>query len=178
MGPCTRCAGALSPHACALCAREMTRHLLPAAGTPASHSAAAGRGAAASPIIPILLPSPEREGGRGSLDRHRPGRVGGTFSSAFLDEHGTEASSHIWLRIGRAHRIERVGSSASGGSERIGQIGTGGSDREDRSGRIGAGGSDGADRRAGGSDRADRIGRIGSGGSESGRIGWTWIGSS
>ena len=34
------------------------------------------------------LPSPEREGGRGSPDRRRPGRVGGTFSSASLDEDG------------------------------------------------------------------------------------------
>ena len=60
------------------------------------------------------LPSPEREGGRGSPDRRRPGRVGGTFSSASLDEHGTEASSDICLRIGRsasdrARRIQRIG---------------------------------------------------------------------
>ena len=54
------------------------------------------------------LPSPERERSRGSSDRRRPGRVGGTFSSASLDEHGTEASS-TQLTAHLIGRIERIG---------------------------------------------------------------------
>ena len=120
------------------------------------------------------LPSPEREGGRGSPDRRRPGRVGGTLSSASLDEDGhAEASADSQLRIGsggsnRAHRIDE--SSASGRAHRIGRIGSGASERAHRSERIGAGCWDRADRSgrigASASDRTHRSGLLGSGASE------------
>ena len=94
--------------------------------------------------------------GRLWLAGPQPAREGnGTFASASLDEHGTEASSDICLRIvssasDRAHRADQSGSGGSERADRIGWIGSGGSER-----RIGSGGS----------ERADRSGRIGWGGS-------------